>query len=50
MYNKEDILRIAHSLRITFDKFSLNYLITGINIQLEHGLNNNLTNVTLKKL
>ncbi len=46
MYNIQDIINVAKSLGITFDKFTLNDLITGINIELEHGLVNPKTNVT----
>lgn len=33
-------------LGITFDKFSVEDLMTGVNIELEHGLVNPITNVT----
>ena len=36
----------ANKLGITFDKYSLDDLITGINIELEHGTQNPDTNVT----
>jgi hypothetical protein len=46
MYTINDILNVAKTLDIDFKKFSLNDLITGINIELEHGLINPLTNIT----
>lgn len=46
MFNINDILKVAQKLNIDFTKFSLQDFITGINIELEHGLINPLTNVT----
>ena len=46
MYTINDILNVAKTLDIDFKKFSLNDLITGINIEREHGLINPLTNIT----
>lgn len=46
LYNLEDILRVARLLNITFDKYPLEDLITGIYIELEHGTVNPITNVT----
>lgn len=46
MFNIKDILNIANKLNIDFSKFSLSDFITGINIELEHGLINPDTNVT----
>ena len=46
MYSIQEILNAANLLGIKFDKFSLDDLITGINIELEHGLINPVTNVT----
>lgn len=46
MYTKEDLLKTAQVLGITFDKFTIEDLITGVNIELEHGTVNNFTNVT----
>ena len=45
-----DILQVAKYLGIDFTKFSLTDFITGINIELEHGLVNPLTNVTNNNL
>lgn len=46
MYSKPEIIEASKILGITFDKFSLDDLITGINIELEHGKVNPQTNVT----
>jgi len=46
MFTKQEIINATRILGITFDKFTLNDLITGINIELEHGLINPKTNVT----
>lgn len=46
MYTIEQIKDAAKSLGVVFDKFSLDDLVTGINIELEHGTINPLTNVT----
>lgn len=46
MYSKQEILNAAKLLGINFNKFSLEDLITGINIELEHGTANLKTNVT----
>ena len=50
MFNINDILNVAKKLNIDFTKFSLQDFITGINIELEHGLINPLTNVTNNNL
>ena len=46
MFKLKDILTVANKLNIDFTKFSLTDFITGINIELEHGLINPITNVT----
>ena len=46
MFNEEKILNEAKNLGITFDNFTIDDLLTGINIELEHGKINPLTNVT----
>ena len=46
MYSKQDFLKAAQDLKITFDKFSVEDLMTGVNIELEHGSVNPFTNVT----
>lgn len=32
MYSKQDFLKVAQDLKITFDKFSVEDLMTGVNI------------------
>lgn len=46
MFNLKDAVDIANKLEIIFDKFSVMDFLTGINIELEHGSINPLTNVT----
>ena len=46
MYNIEDAYKAARILNINFDKFTPEEFLTGINIELEHGKINPLTNVT----
>ena len=46
MYSRSDILKVAKMLGVTFDKFTIDDLITGVNIELEHGTRNPVTNVT----
>ena len=46
MFNIDDAIYIANKLGVTFDKFSLEDFLTGLNIELEHGSINPLTNVT----
>lgn len=46
MYSKQDVLLAAQLLGVTFDKFTLDDLVTGVNIELEHGTQNLTTNVT----
>ena len=46
MYILEDAKNIANKLGITFDKFSPEEFLEGINIETEHGKINSLTNVT----
>ncbi len=46
MFNLNDAIYIANKLGISFDKFTANEFLTGINIELEHGLINPSTNVT----
>lgn len=50
MFKLKDILEIANKLNIDFSKFSLSDFITGINIELEHGLIDSNTNVTNNNL
>ena len=46
MYKLKDALYAASILNIKFDKFSIHDFLEGINIELEHGKINPLTNVT----
>ena len=46
MYSKQEILSMAHKLGIEFDKFNFDDLVTGVNIELEHGTINPKTNIT----
>lgn len=46
MFNMEDAIYIAEKLNIKFDKFSEEDFLTGLNIESEHGLINQMTNVT----
>ena len=46
MYSDNEILRIARYLNIDFSKFAFEDFKRGINIELEHGLENMNTNVT----
>ena len=46
MFKNVDIFNIAKKLNIDFSKFTFDDLKRGINIELEHGLINPLTNVT----
>lgn len=46
MFNIYDAVNASNELNIVFDKFSINDFLTGINIELEHGSVNPITNVT----
>lgn len=46
MYTNKDILDISQILGVIFDKFSFDDLVTGINIESEHGSISPKTNVT----
>lgn len=46
MYNMNDAMYAASILGITFDKFSPEDFLDGINVELEHGTINPNTNVT----
>lgn len=50
MYDRESIIQAATILGVTFDKFSIDDLITGVNIELEHGMINPQTNITNNNL
>lgn len=46
MFSRDEILQMAKKLDVNFDKFTIDDLIEGINIELEHGTENPRTNVT----
>ena len=46
MYNMFDAMEAARALNVRFDKFTKEEFLEGINIELEHGTINPLTNVT----
>lgn len=46
MYNLDDAKFVASLLDISFDKFTIEEFLEGINIELEHGTINPETNVT----
>lgn len=46
MFDLNDAVFIANKLAIKFDKFSIFDFLTGLNIELEHGLINPKTNIT----
>ena len=46
MFNDNQILEIAEKLNISFNNFSFDDFKKGINIELEHGIINPITNVT----
>lgn len=46
MFTLKDALKAANELGVVFDKFSVKDFLTGLNIELEHGLINPMTNVT----
>ena len=46
MYNLADVYYVANLLNISFDNFTPEELLIGINIEVEHGLINKKTNVT----
>lgn len=46
MFNLVDALWFVNEMGISLDKFSIKDLLIGLNIELEHGTVNSLTNVT----
>ena len=46
MYNMNDALYASNVLGVKFDKFTPEEFLDGINVELEHGKVNPLTNVT----
>ena len=50
MFNLEDAIYAGEVLGVNFDKFSKEEFLEGINIELEHGSINPITNVTNNNL
>lgn len=50
MYNIDDAIYAGSLLGVKFDKFTPEEFLEGINIELEHGVVNNQTNVTCDDL
>lgn len=50
MFSIQDAVWVANELGIMFDNFSIKDLITGLNIEAEHGYVNPITNVTNNNL
>ena len=46
MFTLKDAVWFVNEMGISLDKFSINDLLVGLNIELEHGLESSLTNVT----
>ena len=46
MFSLSDAVMVANELGVSFDNFSIQDFITGLNIELEHGYINPITNVT----
>ena len=46
MFNIKDAQYAGNTLNISFNDFTIEDLLTGMNIELEHGLINSKTNVT----
>ena len=46
MFNINDAIYASNILGVTFDKYTIEEFLDGINIELEHGLINPKTNVT----
>ena len=46
MYNLNDAVYVSELLNVKFNKFTIEEFLDGINIELEHGTINPLTNVT----
>ena len=50
MFSDNEILSVADYLNIDFSKFPFEDFKRGINIELEHGVSNSITNVTNNNL
>lgn len=46
MFTLKDSVYVANEMGIMFDKFSIQDLMVGLNIELEHGYVNPVTNIT----
>ena len=46
MFEMEDALYASEVLNIDFDKYSIDEFLDGLNVELEHGKVNSITNVT----
>lgn len=46
MFTLRDAVYVANEFGIMFDRFSIQDLIVGLNIELEHGYSNPVTNIT----
>ncbi len=46
MFSLKDAVAAANELNVTFDSFSIKDFLTGLNVEIEHGSQNALTNVT----
>lgn len=46
MFNLKDAYYAAHKLGISFENYTVEEFLDGLNIELEHGLENPKTNVT----
>ena len=46
MFNIEDAIYASEVLNIIFDKYTIEEFLDGLNVELEHGKINNITNVT----
>ena len=46
MFSLKDAVDVANKLGIEFKNFSIKDLLTGLNIELEHGTRNPITNIT----
>lgn len=46
MFAMEDALYASEVLNIDFDKYSIDEFLDGLNVELEHGKVNSITNVT----
>ena len=45
-FSEEDAKRVGGKLGVKWDKFNVNQFMRGMNVELEHGVRESLTNVT----